>query len=122
MLLKIQWGLEYMDIFLIRHSEQLKLKGIKNVEESSQIENEKIILSIEGEKKAKEICKLKELNNIDTLWSSNYVRAIATSKYIAKINNIDIIITAISILSSNSLLDSTLSFLINTNLSNNTTP
>ena len=54
-----------MDIFLIRHSEQLKLKGIKNVEESSQIENEKIILSIEGEKKAKEICKLKELNNID---------------------------------------------------------
>ncbi|CDC79795.1 unknown [Clostridium sp. CAG:465] len=43
-----------MDIFLIRHSEQLKLKGIKNVEESSQIENEKIILSIEGEKKAKE--------------------------------------------------------------------
>ena len=65
MLLKIQWGLEYMDIFLIRHSEQLKLKGIKNVEESSQIENEKIILSIEGEKKAKEICKLKELNNID---------------------------------------------------------
>ena len=90
MLLKIQWGVEYMDIFLIRHSEQLKLKGIKNVEESSQIENEKIILSIEGEKKAKEICKLKELNNIDTLWSSNYVRAIATSKYIAKINNIDI--------------------------------
>ena len=54
MLLKIQWGLEHMDIFLIRHSEQLKLKGIKNVEESSQIENEKIILSIEGEKKAKE--------------------------------------------------------------------
>ena len=79
-----------MNIFLIRHSEQLKLKGIKKINEDSQIDNEKIILSVEGENKAKKLSKLEELNNIDILWSSNYVRAIATSKYIAKNNNIDI--------------------------------
>ena len=79
-----------MNIFLIRHSEQLKLKGIKNFLEDSQISNEKIILSIDGENKAREISNLKELQNIDKLWSSNYVRAIATAKYIAQNNNMEI--------------------------------
>ena len=79
-----------MNIFLIRHSEQLRLKGIKKAKEDSQTENEKIILSVEGEEKAKEISKLEELNSIELLWSSNYVRSIATSKYIAGSNNIDI--------------------------------
>ena len=69
-----------MDIFLIRHSEQLKLKGIKNVEESSQIENEKIILSIEGEKKAKEICKL----NIDERLNERKLRKFRKFKKNAK--------------------------------------
>ena len=31
-----------------------------------------------------------ELRNIDCLWSSNYVRAISTAKYISYKNNIDI--------------------------------
>ena len=77
-------------VYLIRHSEQLKIgnKIVKN--EESQISNEKIILSVEGESKAQEISKLKELSNIDILWSSNYVRAIATAKYIAKQNHIEI--------------------------------
>lgn len=79
-----------MNIFLIRHSEQLIVKGIKKFKEDTQIENEKITLSVEGENKAKEISKLEELNNIDILWSSNYVRAISTSKYIAQNNNINI--------------------------------
>ena len=81
---------ELTHVYLIRHSEQLKImnKIVKN--EESQISNEKIILSVEGEKKAQEISKLKELSNIDILWSSNYVRAIATAKYIAKQNNIEI--------------------------------
>lgn len=79
-----------MNIFLIRHSEQLRLNGIKKVNEDSQINNEKIILSVEGENKAQELSKLDDLNNIDMLWSSNYVRAIATAKYISKNNNIDI--------------------------------
>ena len=81
---------ELTQVYLIRHSEQLKIinKIVKN--EESQISNEKIILSIEGERKAQEISKLKELSNIDVLWSSNYVRAIGTAKYIAERNNIKI--------------------------------
>ena len=77
-------------VYLIRHSEQLKIENKIVRNEESQISNEKIILSVEGEKKAQEISKLKELNNIDILWSSNYVRAIATAKYIAKQNHIEI--------------------------------
>ena len=77
-------------VYLIRHSKQLRImnKLVKN--EESQISNEKIILSVEGEKKAKEISKLRELSNIEILWSSNYVRAIATAKYIAEQNKIEI--------------------------------
>ena len=77
------------NIFLIRHSKQLKIKN--NVyNENSQIKNEKIILSIEGEEEAKRISELEELKKIDKLYSSNYVRAISTAKYIAKTNNIEI--------------------------------
>ena len=75
-------------IYLIRHSEQLKIQS--NIQEDSQIENEKIVLSINGEKKAEEISKLEELKNVDVLWCSNYVRAISTAKYIAKENNIEL--------------------------------
>ena len=75
---------------MIRHSEQLKIKNKIIENEESQISNEKIILSVEGERKAKEISKLKELSNIDILWSSNYVRAISTAKYIANQNHIEI--------------------------------
>lgn len=77
-------------IYLIRHSEQLKIKNKIVQNEDSQISNEKIILSVKGEKKAQKISKLKQLNNVDVLWSSNYVRAISTAKYIASENNIEI--------------------------------
>ena len=74
-------------IYLIRHSEQLK---IQNNEEDSQIANEKIILSITGENKASKLAEMKELKDIDVLWCSNYSRSIATAKYIAEKNNIEI--------------------------------
>lgn len=77
-------------IYLIRHSEQLKIKGKYLSSENDQIKNEKIILSIEGERKAKELSEKEALKNIDVLYSSDYVRAIATAKYIANKNNIDI--------------------------------
>lgn len=77
-------------VYLIRHSEQLKINGIKNIKEDDQINNEKITLSVEGENKAKELSKMNELNNIDAIWSSNYVRAIATAKYISYRNNLEI--------------------------------
>lgn len=77
-------------IYLIRHSEQLKMNNRYLSGEDEQIKNEKIILSIEGERKAKELSKREELKNIDVLYSSNYVRAIATAKYIANKNNLNI--------------------------------
>ena len=77
-------------VYLIRHSEQLRIMNKLVENEGSQIGNEKIILSVEGERKAQEISKLKELSNIEILWSSNYVRAIATAKYIAEQNKIEI--------------------------------
>ena len=76
--------------YCVRHSEQLKIDGIKNIEEDEQISNEKIILSVNGEIKAKELSELQELSNIDIIWSSNYVRAIATAKYIAQKNGLPI--------------------------------
>lgn len=77
-------------VYLIRHSEQLKIEGIKNIKEESQIKNEKIVLSVSGEVKARELSELEEFNNVDVIWSSNYVRAIATAKYIAYRNNLPI--------------------------------
>lgn len=77
-------------IYLIRHSEQLKVKGSYLSTEDEQVKNEKIILSIEGENRAKEFSEKEELKDIDVLYSSNYVRAIATAKYIADKNNIEI--------------------------------
>ena len=79
-------------VYLIRHSEQLKIKNEE--EKNEQIKNEKIILSVEGEKKAEKLSKIPQLQNIEQLWSSNYVRAISTAKYISKENNIEINISS----------------------------
>lgn len=77
-------------IYVIKHAEELEEKGIKNINESSQIINEKYILSIKGEEQAKELSENSELQNIDILWSSSYSRAKGTAKYIAHKNNLDI--------------------------------
>lgn len=77
-------------IYLIRHSEQLKLKGENFSKDSSQVKNEKIPLSINGEALAQKLSNIEELKNINVLFSSNYVRAISTAKYIAEKNNIEI--------------------------------
>ena len=83
-------NLEKTIIYLIRHSEQLRINGSYESSESEQLKNEKIILSIEGEKKAQVLSEREELNNIEVLYSSNYTRAISTAKYIASKNNIEI--------------------------------
>ena len=57
-----------MNIFLIRHSEQLRLNGQKNVKDDTQTQNEKIVLSVEGEKKALEMSNLQELKSIDDIF------------------------------------------------------
>lgn len=77
-------------IFLIRHSEQYRDYEYNNDLDNERVRNKKIILSVEGEEKAKIFAKKKELNSIDVLYSSDYVRAISTAKYIAKNNNLPI--------------------------------
>ncbi|MBP3801265.1 MAG: histidine phosphatase family protein [Clostridia bacterium] len=77
-------------IYLIRHSKTLYEKGLRNTSESSQIINEKEILSVEGEKLAEQLSKNIELQNLDVIWSSSYVRAKQTAKYIANQNNLEI--------------------------------
>ena len=76
-------------IYLIRHSKTLKVNNTFN-NDDLQIQNEKYSLSIEGEQIAQDKLNKDELNNIDTIYSSNYVRAIQTAKYIADKNNLEI--------------------------------
>lgn len=78
-------------IYLCRHSEPIDMYDNKN--ETMQLRNENISLSVLGEEKARKLSLLPELNNIDNVIASNYVRAIATAKYIAFNNkkNIEVI-------------------------------
>ena len=76
-------------IYLIRHSKPLKVNNNSN-SDSLQIQNEKSSLSIEGENIAREKLYNEELQNIDIICSSNYVRAIQTAKYLAEKNSLEI--------------------------------
>ena len=76
-------------VYLIRHSKPLKVNNTLN-NDSLQIQNEKSSLSIEGEQIAQEKLNRKEFENIDILFSSNYVRTIQTAKYISNKNNLEI--------------------------------
>ena len=76
-------------IYLMRHSKPFrKLLGEYNANEIEQIRNEKNPLSCEGEELAKEMSKYSELQSINILYSSHYVRAMSTAKYISENNNI----------------------------------
>ena len=77
-------------IQLIRHADTINETGIRNTNETSQMINEKEILSIKGEEDSKKLSKNKELKNIDFIWCSSYVRAKQTAKYIANENNLQI--------------------------------
>ncbi len=79
-------------IYLIRHSRGNFEKLYINTNESFQLENEKYILSVDGERKAKKMAKLEELKDISMVVSSNYVRALSTAKYIAHYNQIPLYI------------------------------
>ncbi len=81
-------------IYLMRHSMALKDINIDYNNESLQLQNEKMPLSIEGEELASNISKKKELQNIDVVISSNYVRAMATAKYISNANNVNLIVNS----------------------------
>ena len=76
-------------IYFIRHSKTLSVDNKFN-EDSIQEENEKRILSTEGEKIAKEKFKNIEFDDIEEIYSSNYVRAMQTAKILAEKNNLTI--------------------------------
>lgn len=78
------------EVYLIRHSE--KYRNFNNIinDDSFQLFNEKIILSINGEMLANKLANMEEMSNIDVVFASNYVRSIGTAKYIAYSNKIDV--------------------------------
>ena len=77
-------------VYLIRHADTIDENGIRNTKETSQMINEKEILSIQGEENSKILSQNSELKNIDVLWCSSYTRAKQTAKYIAFANNLEI--------------------------------
>lgn len=78
-------------VYLVRHSEPFKKhKGIEEVNESLLFSNIKTPLSVDGEKLAEKISLNSEFNNLDTVWSSDYVRAMSTAKYFASKNNLKV--------------------------------
>lgn len=78
------------EIYLIRHSGPF-VRLDYNFKSFSE-QNERMVLSVEAEEKAKEISNSTELQNIDKVYSSNSVRAIATAKYIANKNDLNVIV------------------------------
>lgn len=70
-------------IYFMRHSEPLKPININN-NDSLQVQNEKWVLTVNGEMLEKEKSEYIELKNFDIVISSNYVRAISTAKYFTK--------------------------------------
>ena len=76
-------------VFVSRHSEPFRnLLGEYNCSEVEQIRNEKNPLSVNGEIKAHKLSKYLDNFQIDVLYSSNYVRAMSTAKYVAESKNI----------------------------------
>lgn len=78
-------------VYLVRHSEPFKKhKGIEIVNESLLFSNIKTPLSVYGEKLAEKISMNDHFKNLDVIWSSDYVRSMATAKYFAENNNLKV--------------------------------
>ena len=76
-------------IYLIRHSKTLDVNNDLSTD-TLQIQNEKKVLSQEGENIAKNKFNNSLFNDIEVIFASNYVRTIETAKYISENNNIKI--------------------------------
>ena len=74
-------------VYLIRHSKTEKTNNFVN-SDNLQLQNEKQFLSIDGELLAENKMNNSILKDIDILYSSNYLRALGTAKYIARNNNL----------------------------------
>ena len=79
-------------IYLTRHS--MTGVNIENYKDYTTVPweeyNTNMVLSVQGEEKAKKLCDVTELNNIDELYASSSPRAIATAKYISEETNLPI--------------------------------
>lgn len=81
-------------LYLIRHSIRMPLNMIENynTNQDKLILTEKIILSSEGEKRAKLLSEKEELKNIDVVYASNCVRTLQTAKYLMEKQNLKVTI------------------------------
>lgn len=79
-------------VYLMRHSKGNMERIFVDKEEYFQVTNEKYVLSVEGERLAYKYSKLKELHYLSSVISSNYVRCMATAKYMAEENKLPLII------------------------------
>lgn len=72
-------------IYFILHSEAITKSDLRIVssDDKSQALNEKAILSVGGAEKALRLSKNKELQKLDAVYSSSYVRALETARYFA---------------------------------------
>lgn len=78
-------------VYLISNAEIINNQSLLlEDEEDIKVRKEKMILSVEGEHSASVLSKKEELQNINALYSSSYVRALSTAKYIALENDIPI--------------------------------
>ena len=79
-------------IYLIRHSVRFNNNNILqyNTIQNKTIKNEKIILSVEGEKRAEILSNEQELQNIDVVCASNCVRTLQTAKYLLEKQNLQV--------------------------------
>ena len=71
-------------IYLIRHSTRIDRKYIEKylTTDSTLVRNEKDILSVEGEERAKILSNEEEFTNIDRIYTSKCVRTLQTAKYL----------------------------------------
>lgn len=79
-------------VYLIRHSVRFSSKNILqyNTTQSNLIRNEKVILNVEGEKRAEILSNEEELKNLDVIYTSNCVRTLQTAKYILEKQNLPV--------------------------------
>ena len=76
-------------IYICRHSTPFKEhRGKENISMDFLMWNKMSPLSVEGEKRAERLSE--NLKDIDVVWSSDYVRAMSTAKYVAQKNNIKV--------------------------------
>ena len=76
-------------IYLIKNSEVTPKANLKKIvsKEYDELFTSKSFLSVSGEKRAEQLSKYEELQNIDSVYSSSNISALETAKYIALENN-----------------------------------